>query len=239
MRARYKQTFLGAGWALLTPLVLMGAFVLLFRRVTHVDTGPVPYALFALAAVIPWTFFSTAVSSATTSLLANASLLNRVACPREVFPLSSIAVAAVDACISSTLLVLLFAVYHRLPGKTVWLVPLLTVLLVAATVAVALMLAAFVVYARDVRHLVPLMLQFGLFITPVGYPLSRIPGEWRWAYSAVYPLGTVIDGFRQALLGSGDIRVGLLLTATASTAVMLGVAYVVFKRLEPGFADVA
>lgn len=237
LRARYKQTALGVGWALLTPALLLGAFVGLFHRVAGINTGSIPYPVFAAVGVVAWTFFSSAVANGATSLLSNASVLNRVACPREVFPLASVAVAAIDAVVAAACAAILLAVFGAAPMATAWLVIPLALVQVAFTCAVTLMLSAFVVYARDVRYLVPLVLQFGLFVTPIGFPLSRIPGSWRWAYAAVYPLGPTIDGYRRVLFGQGA-GTELLLVAAASAVLMLCAGYAVFKRLESGIADV-
>jgi ABC-type polysaccharide/polyol phosphate export permease len=239
IRVRYKQAVLGFAWAIVTPLVLMGAFTLFFSKAARVDTGPIPYPLFAYVGLIPWTFFSTSVAQGGLSLIANVHLLNKVYCPREVFPLASVAVAGMDSLISVGVLGVLFAWFgHAPPATTVW-VPLILAVQVAFTIGVTLLVAAIVVYLRDLRHALPLMLQLGLFVTPVAFPLDMVPSPYRLAYVAVNPLAAVIDAYRRAVLLGRPPTPGLLGVAGVVAAVVLVAGYAVFKRLETGIADVA
>ena len=239
LRARYKQTKVGFGWALLTPFLLMVVFTLVFDRVADVPTNGIPYPVFSYIGLLPWVFFSGSLSKGAISITSNLSLLNKVYCPREVFPLSTVAVSAVDTAIATSILAILFVVYGVVPTpEAVW-VPVLVAVLVAFTCGVTLLLSACVVYLRDIRQVLPMLLQFGLFATPIGYSLEEIPRAWWPAYAAANPLGPVIDGLRRCVLLGEPPRLGLLAIAAVSSALWLSVAYLLFKRMETGFADVA
>jgi ABC-type polysaccharide/polyol phosphate export permease len=238
-RARYKQTKLGFAWSILTPILLMVVFSVFFQRVANVDTNGVPYPLFTYVALLPWTFFNDSVSKGATSITMNLSLVNKVYCPREVFPLSTVATAAFDTLIATGVLGLLFAAYTFMPtGGILWL-PVLLAIQVAFTVGVSLVLSAIVVYFRDLRQVTPMALQLALFATPVAFGLDSIPSGWRPLYSAINPLVPVIDSYRQTILFGEAPPGGLLAIAAASAAVWLVGGYLLFKRLETGFADVA
>jgi len=239
LRARYSQAVLGFAWALLTPLALMLVFTVFFNRVAKVDTGGSPYALYAYLGLLPWTFFSSSVSLGGQSLVANLSLLNKVYCPREVFPLASVLVAGLDMVISTAVLVVLFVVYRTLPEPTsVWIVPLLLVQL-SFTMGVALIISSVVIYLRDLRHVLPIALQLGLFATPVAYGIDVVPRSARPIYALLNPLAPVIDGYRRAILLGKSPSWGLVGLGAITAVTMLVGGYLVFKRLEPGMADVA
>jgi ABC-type polysaccharide/polyol phosphate export permease len=239
IRVRYKQTSLGISWAILTPLALMLIFSLFLQRVARFDTSGAPYALFSYVGLIPWTFFSTSLSVGGQSLSSNASLLNRVHCPREVFPLASVTVAALDSMVSIAVFGVLLAITGFMPAPTsVW-VPLLLLIQVAFTLGVTLVVSAILVYLRDLRHVLPVLLQLGLFATPVAYGIDVIPEGLRSLYAALNPLGGVIDGYRRAVLFGLAPDWGLVLPAAATSSFVLATGYVLFKRLETGFSDVA
>ncbi|HXF72516.1 MAG TPA: ABC transporter permease [Actinomycetota bacterium] len=239
LRARYKQAVLGAAWALLTPLALMVVFTLFVARLARVDTGGTSYPLFAYLGLLPWTFFSTSVSVGGQSLIVNANLLNKVYCPREVFPLSSVAVAATDVAVASTVLAVLFAVEGVVPAAASLWVPLLAAIQLAFTVGAVLLVSAVLVYLRDLRHALPILLQLGLLATPVAYGIEVVPARFRLAYAVLNPLGPLIDGYRRTVLLGLPPRWGLVAAAAASAGLTLVVGFLVFKRLETGFADVA
>lgn len=239
LRARYKQAVLGLAWAVITPLVYMVVFTLFFNRVAEVDTGGAPYALFSYLALLVWTFFSTAVSQAALSLVSNMPLLNKVSCPREVFPLSSVAGAAIDTAIATIVLGLLFVVTGFAPRATSFWVPVLVLVGMIYTTAVSLVLSVLTVYLRDLRHVLPILLQVGLFATPVAYGIEVVPEHLRGLYSAVNPIAAVIDGLRRSVLGGHPPRMGLLAIGALSSIVQLIVGYRLFKRMETGIADVA
>jgi ABC-type polysaccharide/polyol phosphate export permease len=239
LRVRYKQALLGLAWALVTPVFLMIVFTVFFQRVARVDTQGAPYPLFSYLGLIPWAFFSTSVSQGAQSLVANMSLLNKVYCPREVFPLASVMVAGIDSLISSALAAVLVLAYGIVPGLTVLWVPALLAVQVAFSLGVALVASVLGVYLRDIRHALPLALQLGLFATPVAFGLDAVPPALRTAYVALNPLGAVIDGYRRTVLLGRPPQLGLLLVAAISSVVVLAAGYRLFKRLEPGLADVA
>jgi ABC-2 type transport system permease protein/lipopolysaccharide transport system permease protein len=239
LRARYKQTKVGFAWALLTPFMLMVVFTLVFKRVADVETGGIPYPLFSYIALLPWTFFSGALSRGAVSITQNLTLLNKVYCPREVFPLASVAIAAVDTTIAVSILGILFVIYQFVPHiETLW-VPVLMMVQLAFTIGVTLILSACVVYLRDIRQILPMILQFGLFATPIGYGLEVIPREFLPLYSALNPLGPVIDGYRRTVLMGEPPQLGLLAIAAFSAFFLLVFGYLLFKRMETNFADVA
>jgi ABC-type polysaccharide/polyol phosphate export permease len=238
VRIRYKQAVLGFAWAVVTPVVLMVAFTL-FRKAARIDTGPVPYPLFAFIALIPWTFFSTSVAQGGLSLINNVPLLNKVYCPREVFPAASVVVAGIDSVISTIVLGLLFLRYGFAPRPTsVWVVAILPIQ-VMFTLGVTLLVSAVIVYLRDLRHALPLILQMGLFVTPVAFPLDVVPWHFRHLYVALDPLAAVIDGYRRSVLFGRPPSLPLLAVAAVSSCVVLAGGYAAFKRLETGIADVA
>ena len=239
LRARYKQAALGAAWALLTPLALMLVFTLFVARLTRVETGGVSYPLFAYLGLLPWTFFSTSLSVGGQSLVNNANLLNKVYCPREVFPLASIGVAAFDVAVATSVLAVLFAIEGVAPAATTFFAPLLALIQGAFTMGVVLVVSAVLVYFRDLRHALPILLQLGVFATPVAYGIEVIPERFRVAYSILNPLGPIIDGYRQTILLGHPPRWGLVVPAAVSAVIVLVGGFAFFKRLETGFADVA
>ena len=239
LRVRYKQSLLGFTWAVLTPLGLLVAFVSVFQRAADVDTDGVPYPLFAFIALVPWMFFSSGVTTGGNSVLTDKALLSKAQFPREVFPLGGVAVAGVDALMGLVPLAVLFLAYGTAPAATTPLAVLPLVVLVAYVTGLALLLSAVIVNLRDVRLALPLALQILLFATPVGYPLDVVPENFRLAYSFVNPLGPVIDSLRRTVLVGEAPHWGYLGAAAATATVCLIGGYVVFKRLETGFADVA
>ncbi|QKW18830.1 ABC transporter permease [Kitasatospora sp. NA04385] len=239
LRARYKQAVLGFAWAVLTPLALCAIFTLVFHRAVKIETGAVPYTLFAYLGLIVWQFFSNTMNQGALSLANNLSLLNKVYCPREVFPLATMLVATVDMVIGVGVLGLMFLVFWTAPAATfLWVLPLLAIQF-AFTYGIALILSVAVVYLRDVRHLLPIITQMGVFATPVAYPLAKIPQRLQEIYVGVNPLGAVIEGYRKALLYGEAPDARMTLIAAASSLVFLVGGYLVFKKLETGIADVA
>lgn len=238
-RARYKQTILGFAWAIITPVTLMLVFTLLFDRVANIDTRGAPYLLFSYVALLPWTFFSNSVAAAGQSLVSNMALLNKVYCPREVFPISGMVVAGIDTLIATAVLGVLFAVTQYAPrAATLW-VPVLLAVQLIYTLGFALVVSIVTVYLRDLRQGLPFVLQLGLFATPIAYGLEEIPAGFRPLYAVLNPLGPVIDGYRSTVLFGEAPQWGLLGLAALSATVLLVFGYAFFKRLETGIADVA
>jgi ABC-2 type transport system permease protein/lipopolysaccharide transport system permease protein len=239
IRARYKQAALGFGWAIMTPLLLMLVFTVFFQRAAKVDSRPAPYALYAYLGLLPWTFFSKSLSDGAMSMVTNNALLNKVYCPREVFPLSSIVVAAMDTVLAGLAIGALFLVYGYAPRGTSYWVPLLLLILVAWTVAITLIVSVVTVYLRDLRHALPVLLQVGIFATPVAYGLDKVPGTFRTVYSTLNPLAAVIDGLRRTVLYGKNPDWHIVGPAGAVSIAMLAICYLAFKRFETGIADVA
>jgi ABC-type polysaccharide/polyol phosphate export permease len=239
LRARYKQAVLGFAWAIITPLVMMVVLTIFFQRVADVKTGGAPYSLFSYLGLLPWTFFSASLSQGGLSLVQNMSLVNKVYCPREVFPISDVVVAGVDTTIAVGTLCVLFLVTGFMPKATsVW-VPVLLPVLLAFTLGVTILLSAFIVYFRDLRHMLPIVLQLGLFATPVAYGMDAIPKDLQIPYSVLNPIAPVIDGLRRTVLYGQQPAWDLLAAGAATSVIWLVVGYVLFKRLETGIADVA
>jgi ABC-2 type transport system permease protein/lipopolysaccharide transport system permease protein len=240
LRVRYKLAVLGFIWAVLSPFILMVVFSLFFQRIASIDTQGVPYALFAYLGLIPWAFFSSSVSSGGMNILANTALMNKVYCPREVFPIAGVAVTAVDTAMSVLVLVLVFAVYTFAPPlwALLW-IPVFLAVLVAFSLGVTLFVSAAVVYFRDLRQAIPMILQLGLFATPVAYGMDLIPQRFRLVYVILDPIAAVIDGLRRTLLFHTGPDMPLLLAAGVSSLVFLFLGYTAFKKLETRFADVA
>lgn len=238
LRVKYKQAVLGIGWAVLQPLAFMGIFTFTLGHLAKVSGGGVPYAAFALSALVGWTFLQNAVAYGAESLLTDAPLIRKVYFPREVPVLGAVLSAGVDLVIG----LVLFALVGPFLGARVsvaWLLaPLLGLLLAYVGVGIACGLAALNVYYRDFRHALPFLLQFWLFASPVAYPLSLVPHRWRAWYVALNPAAGVLEGFRRTLaLGRlPDLR--LLGVSFLAGTVLLVIGYRLFKSLEPNFADV-
>jgi len=241
LRVRYKQAVLGVAWAVIAPVVMLVAFTVLLNRVAKVDTHGTPYALFSYLGLLPWTFFSSSVTGGGMSLVTNNELLNKLYCPREVFPIAGIVDAAFDALIATCLLPLLFIITGFAPKVEIFYMPLLLLVLLVFTLGVTLAVSACVVYARDLRLVLPLAIQVGLFVTPVAYGATSISGSKLFliGYSAINPLVPVIDGLRAtALVGTHPEWISLGVGAASATLYLLG-AFKLFKRLETGMADIA
>jgi ABC-2 type transport system permease protein/lipopolysaccharide transport system permease protein len=244
LRVRYKQAALGLAWALINPVVEMLAFTVLFTKVTHVHTGmpkDVPYVLFSYLGLIPWTFFSSAVSGGGSSLISQVPLLNKLYCPREVFPLAAMGDACFDALIASTILLILFPIAGFAPKLTTLWFPVVLLPLFMASLGIALVTSAITVYVRDFAQILPMAIQIGLFATPVAYPLSQLIHNHTLVvvYSAINPIAPVLDSLRRTvLLGTSPDWLPLAVGGVSSF-LMLTVGYTIFKRLETGIADVA
>lgn len=236
VRVRYKQTFLGAGWAIVRPVLTMLIFTAVFGRLAQMPSEGYPYSVWVYAALLPWTFFASAVGTSGQSLVGSANLISKVYFPRLIVPLSSIGAALVDFAVSTAVLFLLMA-WHGV-GWTANLLaaPLLLLAVVFTALGIGTLLSALTVAYRDVIHLLPFLLQIWMYVTPVVYPASLVPERWRWALW-VNPMGGLSEGFRSAFLGKPFDVPALALSLAVSVALFLiGVAY--FERVERRFADV-
>ena len=236
IKVRYKQTALGAAWAILQPLLTMMVFSVFFGRLAKVPSDGIPYPIFAYAALVPWTFFAQGLTQSSDSLVGSANLIRKVYFPRLVIPMSAILAGVVDFVIAFSVLLVLMLYYGIAPtAHIVWLPPLL-LLALATSLGVGLWLSAMNVKFRDVKYTVPFVTQFWLFATPIAYPSSMLSEPWRTIYG-INPMAGVVEGFRWALLGS-DTAPGpmLLVSACVSLAVLTGGAFY-FRRMEKTFAD--
>lgn len=235
---RYKQTVIGVAWVLLRPLLTMLLFTLVFHRVAKLQApGEIPYPLLVLAGILPWQFFSAALTEASGSLLANSNLIAKVYFPRMIVPAGAVIASLVDFLITLSLLAAIMAWYGFVPDWRIALLPLLTMLTFACAFGAGLWLAALNVEYRDVRYVIPFVLQFALYASPVGFSSDNIPENWRWLY-ACNPLVGIIDGFRWILLrGETALWWPSLIAALLATLVLclFGLGY--FRRSEESFAD--
>lgn len=235
---RYKQTVLGIAWAVLRPLLVMLVFTLVFGKLAMFPSEGVPYPILVFAALLPWQLFATAFAESGSSLVSNASLISKVYFPRLVIPVSGILVSLVDFVISVAILAALMAWYGFAPGWQVLTLPLFTLLALAAALSAGIWTAALNVKYRDVRFIIPFVVQMGLYISPVGFSSSVVPDNWRLAY-ALNPMVGVIDGFRWAVSGgTTSLYVPGLVMSIALTGLMLFAGTRYFRRTEKTFADI-
>jgi lipopolysaccharide transport system permease protein len=233
---RYRQTFLGASWAILQPVAFMVVFSLFFGRLAGVSSDGLPYALFSLAALVPWTFFATVVTLGADSLVGNSVLVAKIYFPRIFLPVGVVAAGLVDLAISLVILLVIVFAWGFLPSAALLVLPLLAVILVAAALGVSAALSALQVRYRDIRYVVPFAIQMWLFASPVAYPSSLLDEPWR-TVSAINPMVGVIEGFRWAVLGGVEAPIALIGVSAGSALLFLlgGLAY--FGRVERAFAD--
>jgi ABC-2 type transport system permease protein/lipopolysaccharide transport system permease protein len=239
LRSTYSQEVLGIAWALVAPVTLMVLFTFLSNRFAgNLAPEGVWYPLFAYVGILPWTFFSGAVSKGGTSLVGN-PLLNKVYAPREVFPISDILGAIVNTFFAAIALAALFLIDGTWPKATsFWVIPLGLILFVFTT-GVTLFIAGITVYLRDMRHALPLILQGGLILSPIIYGMNKISPDYRDIYVAINPLAGVIDGLRRSILyGQAPVASYTIIAAVMAVLWLFG-SFVLFKRLETGFADVS
>lgn len=235
---RYKQTVIGASWVLIRPFLTMLVFTFVFGKVANLTSGNVPYSLVVFTGLLPWFFFASALSECSNSLVSNSHLISKIYFPRLIVPVGSIAVSIVDFLITFVLLFLVMAWHRFTPGWHIVFVPLFIMLAIMVSFGLGLWTAALNVRFRDFRHLIPFVLQLGVYVSPVGYSSQVLPEKWRLMYS-LNPMVGVIDGFRWAILGD-DFSMywpGLVISFVMSvTLVVTGIWY--FRRTESTFADV-
>ena len=235
---RYKQTVVGVAWSVIRPFLTMLVLTVVFNKFGRMPSGGVPYPILVLCGMLPWQFFATALSESGNSLVGNSNLISKVYFPRLVIPASSVITSFVDFLISAAFLAALMVWYRFVPSSGVLFLPLFVVMAFAASFGAGLWIAALMVEYRDFRFIVPFVVQFGLYISPVGYISHVVPAEWRLLYS-LNPMVGVIDGFRWAVLG-GDHLLYLpgLVTSLAGIVVLLGTGIWYFRRTERTFADI-
>ncbi len=235
---RYKQTVIGIAWAVIRPFLTMIVFTIIFGKLAKLPSEGVPYPILVFAAMLPWQFFASSLSEASNSLIGNVNLISKVYFPRLIIPASSIITSFVDFLISGTILVILMVWYQFIPGWRLITLPLFIAIAFAASMGAGLWLTALNVKYRDFRYIVPFIVQFGLYISPVGFSSTVVPEKWRLLYS-INPMVGVIDGFRWAILG-GDVKIfwpGFLISlALVGIIFFMGIWY--FRKTEKMFADV-
>lgn len=236
IKVRYKQTALGASWAILQPVFGMVVFSVFFGRLGRIPSDGLPYPLWSFAGLVPWTFFSQALSQAANSLVLSQNLLRKVYFPRLAIPIATVLSAALDLALAFVVLLGMMAFYGVTPGLRAFAVIPLAALAFVAALGSGLWLAALSVRYRDVRYVVPFLVQFWLFATPIAYPSSLLPARWRVLY-AVNPMTGVVEGFRWALLGAHTAPGAMLVVSTvAAIVILVGGAYY-FRSVERTFAD--
>jgi len=237
VKVRYKQTALGAAWAIMQPVFTMIVFSLFFGRLGKIPSDGVPYPIFCYAALVPWTFFAQGLSQASNSLVGSGNLIKKVYFPRLSLPISAVICGLIDFALAFIVLLGMMLYYGILPTVNVIWLPLLILLTLITSLGVSLWLSALNVQFRDVRHALPFLTQLWLFATPIAYPSSLLSEPWRTLYS-INPMAGVVEGFRWALLGTETAPGPMMIvsTLTALALVVSGTFY--FRRLEKTFADV-
>lgn len=237
IKVRYKQTALGAAWAIIQPLFSMLIFSLFFGRLAKMPSDGIPYPLFSLAALVPWTFFANGLNQSSNSLVASANLLKKVYFPRLVIPIATVLAGVVDFALSFVVLLGLMAFYGITPTINLLWMPLFLLLALVTSLAVGLWMSALNVKYRDVRYIVPFVIQVWMFSTPIVYPSSLLPASWRTIYG-LNPMVGVVEGFRWALLGTNTAPGFMIaVSATAALLLLIGGAFY-FRHMEKSFADI-
>jgi lipopolysaccharide transport system permease protein len=238
VKVRYAQSAVGIGWALIQPLSSMVIFTIVFGRLANVSSDGAPYSLFTLAALVPWTYFTNALTDGASSLVNNSNMLRKIYFPRLLMPLASVAAKLVDFCFAAVFLAVLLAWYGVAPNWGVLVLPLLVVLMVATAAGWSIWLTAMAIQYRDVKHGLTFLVQILMYAAPVVYPASLIPDRYQLVY-ALNPMVAVIEGFRSALLGTRPMPWNLLGVGAVS-AIAVGITGILyFRSRERLFADVA
>jgi lipopolysaccharide transport system permease protein len=234
---RYKQTSIGILWAFLRPFLTMVIFTVVFGRIAKLPSEGVPYAVFTFIALLPWQFFATAFAETAGSVVGNGYMITKIYFPRLILPLASIAVGIVDFLVSFVILILIMIWYRTPVSMHAWALPLFFLLCVVFTIGLGLFTAALYVRYRDMRHLIPFLTQFGLYVSPVAYSTTSVSPKWRFLFS-LNPMTAVIDGFRWSLLGTTPLYVPGIIAGTVTSIVLLVAGVYYFKVTERIFADV-
>jgi lipopolysaccharide transport system permease protein len=238
IKVRYAQTVLGVGWAILQPVLAMVVFTIIFGNFASMPSDGIPYPLFSLGALVLWTYFSTALTGASNSLVNHTNLVTKVYFPRLIIPLAPVLAGMVDFVIAFGILLAMMLAYGVVPPAAVVVLPLFLLVALLTAGGVGLLLAALNVQYRDVKYVTPFLVQVWMYASPIVYPMSVVPEQYRHLY-ALNPMAGAIDGFRAALLGTGEVAWSTLAVSLVSATVLFlgGAAY--FRRMEQVFADVA
>ncbi|HAR62068.1 MAG: ABC transporter permease [Candidatus Margulisiibacteriota bacterium] len=235
---RYKQTFIGVAWSVIRPVLTMVVFTLVFGKLAKLPSEGVPYPVLVYAAMLPWQFFSNSFSEAGNSLISNANLLTKIYFPRIIVPSSAVIVSLVDFLISSVILIALMVWFRFVPDYRILTLPIFLILALITSLGAGFYVAALNVKYRDFRYIIPFIVQFGLYISPVGFSSNIVPEKWRLLYS-LNPMVGVIDGFRWAIVGgnSNIYLPGFLLSGLISVSLFVGGIYY-FRNMERSFVDI-
>ncbi len=234
---RYKQTTIGVLWAFIRPFLTMVIFTVVFGRIAKLPSENVPYAVFSFTALLPWQFFSTAFAEAANSIVGNGHMISKIYFPRLILPLSSVTVGIVDFLVSFVILIGIMFWYGTPISPRAAALPLFFALCVVFTMGLGIFFASLYVRFRDMRHLIPFLTQFGMYVSPVIFSSTKIPAKWRLLYS-LNPMVAVIDGFRWSLLGTTELYVPGIVAGTVTSLVLLVGGLFYFKKTERVFADV-
>ena len=237
VKVRYKQTVLGAAWAVIQPFFTMVVFSLFFGKLAKIPSDGVPYPIFTFAALVPWTFFANGLSKASNSLVGSAHLIKKIYFPRLAIPIANVISGLIDFAIAFVMLIGMMVYFRIAPTFNIVLLPLLLLLALVTCLGVSLWLSAMNVQFRDVQYVIPFLTQFWLFATPIAYPSSLLSEPWRTVYS-LNPMVGVVEGFRWALLGAGTAPGPMIVVSTIVAIMLLVSGLFYFRRLEKTFADV-
>ena len=237
IKVRYKQTLLGAAWAILQPVMTMVVFSIFFGKLAKVPSDGIPYPLFAFCALLPWQLFANALTYSSNSLVDNANVLTKVYFPRLILPFASVIAGLVDFAIAFAVLLVMMVYYGTVPGWSVLVIPVFTFIALSAALSVGLWLSALNVKYRDIRYTLPFLAQLWLFVTPVAYSSSLVPPQWQVLYG-INPMVSVVEGFRWALLGKSLPPGPMLIVSVGATVVLLVGGLFYFRRMEKTYADI-
>jgi homopolymeric O-antigen transport system permease protein len=237
IKVRYKQTVIGAAWAILQPVMTMLVFSLFFGRLAKIPSQGLPYPVFYYCALLPWTYFATAMQAATNVVVEQQRVITKVYFPRVILPISSVVSGLLDFAISFAVFICIMFYYRIVPTKAVLWLPAFTLLAVFTALGVGLWLSALNALYRDVRYVLPFLVQFWMFASPVAYPSSLVPAKWRWLYG-LNPMAGVIEGFRWALTGHGQPPGVLLAASSAAVGLLVLGGLVYYHAVEGKIADV-
>ena len=237
VKVRYKQTAIGAAWAIIQPLMTMIIFTVVFGRFANMPSDGLPYPIFSFAALLPWTYFSKALNQSVASVVADANLITKVYFPRLLLPLSAVVGGLIDFAIAFVFLLAMMAWYGLAPQWGILLLPFFVLLTMLTALSVSVWLSVINVRYRDVGQAIPFLVQIWLFASPVAYPVSVVPENWRFLYN-LNPLAGILEGFRWALLGNQNPPIVSLLSTSVVVLALLSGGILFFKRMEKTFADV-
>jgi lipopolysaccharide transport system permease protein len=238
INVRYKQTVIGFLWAVIRPILTMVVFTVIFGKVAKLPTeGSAPYALMVFSAMLPWQFFAEAVSSSSNSIISNKQLITKVFFPRLIIPMSSVITSFIDFLISFSILILMMVYYHFIPSWNILFLPIFLIIAFLTAMGIGLFITSLNVKYRDFRYIIPFLVQFGLYVSPVGFSSSIIPEKFRLLYS-LNPMVGVIDGFRWAILGQTEIYLPGFLSSMIVMILFLIIGVRKFRNMEKTFADI-